>query len=259
MPDTKIKRDRMLNDIRYFESPSLPSHELPTPRYMGDFFVQPASSVAFGQLIGGKCLEAKLTIRGGSALYILFTPAIAQGEMQRLAYTTEAWQTWLAYGLNESFNKLGPQEQSSLVRTATFAALRFLAPDFLAGLQDMEDKYRQQGSLLRVRYAEKVARGYSFVVAGEVRPLHETSRLWLEVTDLANGRHAELCLVSLENWNDGPFLAQKITTSKEGVAIHPYTSAQANYYTKKYRTPLHVSFDQLSFQLVPKEFAPARD
>lgn len=240
-----IKRARILNDIRYFESSALPSAEEPMPYYMGKLFACPPASVAFGQLIGGKCAELKLSINGGSALYLLFTPALPDGELQRLVYTTEVWQTWVACGLPESFNALGLEAQAARVREATFRALRFLAPDFESAVSEIADQYQRHGGLLRVRCAEKTTRGYRLIVACEVLPFREVSHLWLEVTDTRTGRRAEVRVTPLKMWDHGPFLAQSVVIAGAEIVIRPRTSAAAAYYTKGYAAPFRIRIDSL--------------
>ncbi|MDM0037488.1 hypothetical protein QTH89_13770 [Variovorax sp. J22G21] len=239
-----VKHKRTLNDIRYFESPGLPSEDLPMPHYMGKLFTAPPSSVAFGQLIGGKCAELKLTISGGSSLYLLFTPAIPDGQLRRLEYTAEKWQTWAAYGLQTSFNAMSPDEQAALVRAATFQALRFLSAD-LEAIQNIADQYQTHGELLRVRLVDKTVRGHRLVVSCEVRPHGDVSRLWLEVTEAKSGRRADMPLTPMRWWVHGKFLAQDALIQGPEIVIRPRKSSAADYYTKGYAVPFRIRIDSL--------------
>jgi hypothetical protein len=245
MSMTAPKRDRVLNDIRYFDCTYLPTRDLASPAYMGELFTAPPASVAFGQLIGGKCQEARLGIRGGSALYLMFTSALPDGAMQRLDFRTEVWQTWMAYGLSADFNGLAPDAQFQRLREATFRALNQLAPERADALRDIEGQYAQHGDRLRVRCLEKSVRGHRCAVSHEVRPIREVSRLWLEVTELKTGRYAEVVLASLRDADHGAFLAHRLVVAGESVVVHPRVSDRADYYTQGYATPFSVGIKTL--------------
>lgn len=214
---------------------------------MGTLFTVSPDVNAFGQLIGDKCKEARISTPGASALYLLFTPALTNGQVLPLDFRTTVWQRYVAYGLDSSFNALDGRDQESKVHAATFEVLRCIAPSFVGAIDHIETQYKQDGDSLRARCIDKTVRGHRIVVSFEVRPMHKASHLWPEVTRIQDDRRAEKQITALRTWDDARFVAGRVTVSAEEITIHPRTSHAANFYTQKYSTPFRVRLQDLAF------------
>lgn len=236
-------RTKPLRDIRYFESTEavLSAGATPMPQYASALFDLPKEAIAFGQRIGRKCEEWRVSIGSADHLYICLTPALPEGTLRPTDYAVEPWHRFVLCGLERGFNERGAREKLQAVSDATFDALTALAQAGADRLASLQRQVADQGDALRVTLRTKETKKYRIAVEQTI-PVHPApSPVIVRMEEIATSRMVEVQVAEVRFHDEAPSLVDRLAIVDEVLTIHPRRSFRAEQILQEYSLPLRVN------------------
>ena len=148
--------NRILKDIRYFESdkPNISGQSLPS--YFGKILIPTKDTNYIGQRIARKLNELKFSYGEYDHIYINFTTVLKENEIKISDRKIENTIKAIDYGLDQiKFNNLNELEKNKFIISATIEILKKISnsENFLL-VEEMEKQLNQFGTELKINFKE---------------------------------------------------------------------------------------------------------
>jgi hypothetical protein len=237
--------ERLLLDIRYYESDHENVAGSSLPSEHGRIFHLPASIYPVGARIARKLREYGFVAGVFDHLYVNFTTVLPPGQLRYSPREVEERIKYIDFGLSpEATNRLSETEKESLVRDSTFAILRFVSreiPERIKLVDRVFSEILDKGSELEIVHKTKETASYSVAVTYQIRPNGNQSVGLIEYNDKKSGQRQKFEFVKLKYYEDLFALVGSISVSRGRICLKPRQSFKASLYTKPYQVPIEIS------------------
>lgn len=243
-----MPKDKLLLDIRYYESAHENVDFTSLPSEPGQIFLLPLSIHAMGARIARKLREFGFIAGGFDHLYVNFTTVLSVGQCRYSPRQSEEWMKYVDFGLSaDSTNVLSDTEKESLVLDATVKVLRFVSANRSSqlGLVDrVLAEIEEKGSELEILHKAKETVNYSVTVSYKIRPRGKESIGLIEYHDKLSGSGFKSEFIKLEDYEDIFALVDSISISKGFIHLRPRRSFKASLYTQHYNVPIEIAIGE---------------
>ncbi len=112
--------DRILKDIRYFESDKPNISGQSTPSYFGKIFIPTKDTIFIGERIARKLNEFKFSFGEYDHIYLNFTTILKENQFQLSERNIDKTIKYIDYGLDQiKFNALNDSEKDKFIISVT--------------------------------------------------------------------------------------------------------------------------------------------
>ena len=223
---TKDGRPSRINDIRLLVG-ERPGHS---------YVEGQEEAVAFARRLAYVLNGEGFSLGAHSALYILFTPSLAPGEIRVTDFGGDWWQRYTDIGVAPGF--LDGASAFQNIATSVVAALKAVRPDLESMIDEAAKIVLTHGDelrlLARVRETKSVTVEVSFVLAPHPKP----SQLFVSLTDRSTGEYFEAAPVPLLLYNQAFALSSSIRVSTGRIELSPGKSIFAKLSSMLHGGPL---------------------
>lgn len=232
MAKSPSNRPMRISDIRYFESEGLVDQGA-YHYYTGKLYRVPPELPPWALRVADLCRQQGVSIGHPRALYLCFTPALADRCIRPIDFRPEVWQRYVLYGMPLTFNELDDSGRAERVRMATSETLKAIAPKFARAVDEAVRLADAGGEGLVITLKVKKTKKYH-VEIGRTIPNHpKRSEVWLTIEELATGRRGRCKLIETAAEWEGAFLVGRITFAASELIVRPFASHRAKWYAKK--------------------------
>jgi hypothetical protein len=239
-----MPKERLLLDIRYYESAHENVAGTSLPSELGQIFHLPLSIHPLGARIARKLREFGFVAGVFDHLYLNFTTVLPAGVCRYSPRQIEERIKYVDFGLSaDTTNAHSETEKESLVRDATVNVLRFVSANRHAqlGLLDrILAEVEEKGSELEILHKAKEAANYSVTVSYKIRPRGEQSIGLIEYHDKLSGSGFKSEFIKLKDYEDIFALVGSISVSNGFIRLRPRRSFKASLYTQHYDVPIEI-------------------
>lgn len=229
---TKDGRPSRINDIRLFVG----------ERRGHSYLKGQEEAVAFGRRLAYVLNGEGFSLGAYPALYVLFTPSLAPGEVQVTNFGGDWWQRYTDIGVPQEF--CDGKNTFEIVTAGIVAALKKIRPD----LEDLVDHavatIRAHGDalrlLVRVREAKKFVVEVSFALLASPKP----SLLYVSLTDRSTGEYLEAPPVEMPIYFEAFSLASSIRVNTSRVELKPGRSIFAALSSLRHGGPIEAALTE---------------
>jgi hypothetical protein len=221
-----------ISDIRYFESAGLVDQGA-YHYYTGTLYHVPPELPPWASRVAYLCRQRGVTIGHPHALYLCFTPVLADGYIRPIDYRPEIWQRYVLYGMPLTFNKLDAPSRAKRVRMATAETLKAIAPNFAGAVDEAVRLADAGGEDLVITLKVKKTKKYHVEIGRTIPDHPKPSEVWLTIEELATGRRGRCKLIETAAEWEGAFLVGRITFAASELIVRPFASHRAKWYAKK--------------------------
>ncbi|GJL93502.1 hypothetical protein [Hyphococcus sp.] len=220
---TKDGRPSRLCDIRYFAGD--------LHKYLDDHEVS-----AFGRRIAWWLNGEDISLGSYTALYIFFSPSIAEGAIHVSDYGGDWWQRYTHVGVPRTFPKVFDAKE--IATSGTIAALKAIRPDKSELIENAVQTIVDNGEGTRFLIKLKERKDYRIEIAISIGVWPESSYFHVSLIDQATGEFLDAPAVPLEFYDHGFDLAGPVSILKNEVQIKAHPSFTAGLTAKNYKWPL---------------------
>ncbi len=242
--------ERLILDIRYYESDQPNADGGPLPGGPGRVFQFPKSIHALGARIARKLRELGFVAGDFDHLYLNFTPALPALDARWSARVIDGRIRYIDYGLSpEAINGQAEAEKERIALNATLNALGLVCERTGRGRETIERVRREieeHGSELEIVDKTKDSKTFAVTVTYKIRPGGGRSVGLLSYTDKTSGRSFKKVFIELLQYEDIFALVGSISVSGGVVRLSPRSSLKADLTTQRYTVPIEVPLAEQS-------------
>jgi hypothetical protein len=239
-----VPKERLLLDIRYYESDRENVAGTSLPNELGRIFRFPGSIHPMGARVARKLREFGFVAGEFDHLYVNFTTVLPAGQYGYSPRQVEERIKYVDFGLSaETTEMLSETQKESLVHDATFNILRFVTGNRPAQLKLVDRvcaEVEEKGSELEILHKAKEAATYSVTVTYKIRPNGNQSIGLIEYRDKLSGLGFKSEFIKLMDYEDIFALVGSISVLGGHICLRPRKSFKASLYTKRYEVPIEI-------------------
>lgn len=237
-----------LKDIRFFGCANVPGPGKGQPSSSSELVGIPKSAPRLGQRVARMLQSQGFSVGDYDHIYIVFTPALPDGEVAPTDHRPERWMRYVACGIPARFKDLPDDEKLQQIQAATFGVLRTLKPDSIQLLESVRELLDRHGSRTRILRAIKETKAYRFEVWFDVPPWPEPAYLYVLARDNASGEVLEAPPFPLKDYEDVFPLVSTISFTKGMLNLNPRKSFRAGLSINSYPAPIQIPLAEFTRQ-----------
>ncbi|MCA8959632.1 MAG: hypothetical protein KDC38_03930 [Planctomycetes bacterium] len=242
-------REKLILDIRYYESEVENVSGESTPDDLGKVYSFPHSTGPIGARIARKLRELGFSVGDFDHLYFNFTPLLPHGQCRLSSRIVDRRVRYIDFGADpRRINRLGAVKKEAFVIASTFAALRSIVAKKkrqLTRIDEVERLIHEHGSETEIMHKVKETKRYSVITSYQICPKGRQSIGFVTLVDKESGQSFKGKFARLQHYEDVFFLVGAISVSDGWITLKPRRSVKADVYTGRYRVPIEIAIDDL--------------
>lgn len=240
--------DRILKDIRFYESEKENIAGQSIPRDLGKLFVPTKDTNFIGQRIARKLNELKFTYGEFDHIYINLTTVLKENEIIVSNRNVDKTIKYIDFGINtEKLQSLSDSEKNSLIKSITFLVLRKISNDLNLVLIDQTEKLIDElNTEIKIHFKTKETKSFKIDIYYQIEVKEIGTMAVIEYRDKKTNFYGSISY-KLQFYEDIYTLIDTISYAKGLITLKPKKSFKADIYNKRYETPI---------QLELKDFNP---
>lgn len=238
--------DRIIKDIRYYESDFENIDGSSLPQKLGRLFIPTADTNYIGQRIARKLNELKFCYNEFDHIYINFTTAIAENDFFVSNRNIDKTIKYVDFGLSPTnYNSLSNIEKDKLLKSITFRILKHISSlDNLKLVEDVELLIEKLDTEVEINYKIKETSNYKVEISYQIKPLGSTTRAIVTYLDKKNNE-GSIGFIPLQFYDDIYWLLDSITLKGDELIFNQKKSPMAEIHNEKYKTPVILKLSEL--------------
>lgn len=242
---------RPIKDIRFFEAVSPLQPGGAHTDHLGTLFplANPSRLAADGTRYALALAGAGFQTRRYDHVYVLLTPAMAQGEIEISPMVLESWMVIVNVGMPREGWPVGDEHAQFelLIRAATRSLELLCQRDELDGstIPTVERSVLDQGDALEIVRLRKETKSYRVTVSYRIKPFGTKSPVFLEYVDHVGGRQGKIELLQVADFEDVFALFASTAITEGVIVLSPRSSAAAKLITRRYKAPFRVPVERV--------------
>lgn len=230
---------RILKDIRFFESENENTNTQKMPQELGTLFTPTKDTKYIGQRIARKLNELQYSYGGVDHIYICLSAFLKEDEMVIAERNLDPRIKYLDYGVStEKFNGLSEQEKNNLIQSVTFKLLKHISDGQNLTLVGQTEKLMAEfGTEIKIHYKSKESNAHSIAIYYQIEAENGGTKAIIEFKD----KKTNSCSVQqfpLRSYEDIYTLVDTITLKADSIVLQPKKSVIAAIHNQAYSTPI---------------------
>jgi hypothetical protein len=240
--------DRIIKDIRYYESnvPNIDGNSM--PHNLGQLFKPTSDTNFIGQRIARKLNELKFCYGEFDHIYINLTTALAENSFLISNRNLDRRIKYIDYGLLPiTYNKLTDTDKNLLLKSITFRILKHISiadSDNLKKVADVEILISNLDTEISIHYKTKQTNNYKVDISYQIQPASSSTRAIIEYLDKKNNSKRQ-GFIPLQFYDDIYSLVDTITLKDDNLTLNPKKSFTADIHNERYKTPINLRLSDL--------------
>lgn len=238
--------DRILKDIRFYESEKQNIEGQSLPHDLGNLFFPTKETTYIGQRIARKLNELKFTYGEFDHIYLNFTTFLKENEIVVSSRNIDKRIKYLDFGINsEKLNSFSDNEKNSFIKSATFKALRHISSDRnLELLAQTEKQLSKFDTEIKIHYKSKETNSVKIDIYYQIESLSGGTKAIIDYKDKKNNICSSVSY-KLQFYEDIYTLIDTISLADDTIILKPKKSFIANIANERYKTPITLKLSAL--------------
>lgn len=231
--------DRILKDIRFYESENENVAGQSMPNDLGKLFAPTKDLNFIGQRIARKLNELKYSYGEFDHIYINLTTFLNENEIVISNRYVDRRIKYLDFGINpKKLNTLSDIEKNSFIKSTTFKLLRQISTDENLELVNQTEKLISQfDTEIKIHYKSKETNSYKIDIYYQIGAKKGGTKAVIEFMDKKSNSYS-FYNYKLIFYEDIYSLIDTINLSAETITLKPKKSFTADIYNERYKTPI---------------------
>ncbi|BFM43745.1 hypothetical protein CFS9_23860 [Flavobacterium sp. CFS9] len=233
--------DRILKDIRFYESEKENIAGQSIPRDPGKLFVPTKDTNFIGQRIARKLNELKFTYGEFDHIYINLTTVLKENEIIVSNRNVDKTIKYIDFGINtEKLQSLSDSEKNSLIKSITFQVLRKISNGLNLVLIDQTEKLIDElDTEIKIHFKTKETKSFKIDIYYQIEVKEIGTMAVIEYRDKKTNFYGSISY-KLQFYEDIYTLIDTISYTKGLITLKPKKSFRADIYNKRYETPIQL-------------------
>ena len=242
--------ERILKDIRFYESEKQNTEEQSMPHELGVVFIPTKDTHYIGQRIARKLNELKFIYEQFDHIYINLTSFLKENEIVVSNRNIDERIKYIDFGINsKNLNSLSDVEKNNFIKSATFEALRQICNDEnLELLTQTEKLISEFDTEIKIHFKSKETNSFKIDIYYQIESINGGTKAIIEYKDKKNN-FCSSKNYKLRFYEDIYTLVDKISVTDDTVILKPKKSVIADIQNGRYNTPITlklIEFDKLN-------------
>jgi hypothetical protein len=238
--------DRILKDIRYYESNSLNMEGQSMPGNLGKIFTPTKDTTYIGQRIARKLNELNYSFGECDHIYINLTPILDENKIKISSRNIDKKIKYIDFGVDEiKFNKLDDGQKDDFIKLSTINILQEISNEFnLLLINQMARQLFQFETELLINYKNKEISLYKINISYQIKPKNSFTKAVIDYKDKRTNccRRASF---ELQFYDDIYSLVDSVVLKNNTIILNPKKSFRADLYNERYKTPIELNLSDL--------------
>ncbi|GAB3413242.1 hypothetical protein [Niabella aquatica] len=236
--------NRILKDIRYYESdrPNIEGQSM--PQELGRLFIPTKDTSYIGQRIARKLNELQYSFGQYDHIYINLTTILAENQIQISARNIDKTIKYIDFGVHPTkFNAFTEAQKDSFLKSSTVDILEKISTEFnLPIVKEMAGQLSEFDTELTIHYKTKEASSYRISIYYQIAPKESFTKAIIEYRD----KKTNSCYTTnfrLKFYDDIYSLVDTATFKNSTIILKPKKSFRAALYNERYKTPIELNIN----------------
>ena len=233
--------DRILKDIRYYESDKPNVEGQSMPGNIGRIFQPTKDTNYIGQRIARKLNELKYSFGEYNHLYINLTTVLGENEIQISNRNIDKTIKYIDFGVNHlKYNALTDGQKNAFLKSSTVDILQTISKEAnLTLVKEMARQLSQFDTELSIHYKTKETNAYKVDIHYQIEPKDSFTKAIIEYQDKKNDACYRTSF-KLKFYDDIYSLIDTISVKDNKVILNSKKSFRADLYNERYKTPIEI-------------------
>ena len=238
--------DRILKDIRFYESEYENIDGQSMPHELGKLFIPTTDTNYIGKRIARKLNELKYTYGEFDHIYINLTTAISENNLVVSNRNIDKRIKYLDFGINaEKVNSLSDNDKNNFIKTTTFKLLKHISTDTnLELVNKTQNLISEFETEIKIHFKTKETSSYKIDIYYQIATISSGTQAIIEYKD----KKSNVCsfgTYKLQFYEDIYTLVDTIGLADEKIILKPKKSFTADIHNERYKTPIELKLSEL--------------
>jgi len=233
--------DRILKDIRFYESENQNVEGQSMPNQLGRLFIPTKDTNYIGQRIARKLNELKFSYGDPDHIYINLTTFLKEDEILVSNRNLDKRIKYLDFGINSKvLNSLSDIEKDNFIKSTTFKALRHISNDSnLELINQTEKQIAKFDTEIKIHFKSKETSSFKVDIYYQIEAVNGGTKAIIEYKDKKNN-FCSLTNYKLQFYEDIYALIDTISLTENTIILKPKKSFKADIHNERYITPINL-------------------
>lgn len=233
--------DRILKDIRFYESDHENIDGQSMPHELGKLFHKTNDTNYIGQRIARKLNELKFTYGEFDHIYINLTTFLKENEIVVSTRNIDKRIKYIDFGFNSAaVNPLSDNGRNDFIKATTFKLLKHISTDTnLELVNKTESLISEFDTEIKIHFKSKETSSYKIDIYYQIATLKNGTQAIIEYKD----KKSNVCSLGnfkLKFYEDIYSLVDTINLADDRIILKPKKSFTANIHNERYKTPIEL-------------------
>lgn len=231
--------DRILKDIRFYESEKQNIEGQSMPNELGKIFIRTKDTNYIGQRIARKLNELKFTYGEFDHIYINLTTFLKENEIVVSNRNIDKRIKYIDFGINsENLNSLSDSEKNNFIKSATFKVLKQISSGSNLELVNQTEKLISEfDKEIKIHFKSKETTSFKIDIYYQIETLSGGTKAVIEYKDKKNNICSSVNY-KLQFYEDIYTLVDTISLTDNTIILKPKKSFTADISNERYETPI---------------------
>ena len=231
--------DRILKDIRFYESENQNIEGQSMPNELGRLFIPTKDTTYIGQRIARKLNELKFSYGEPDHIYINLTTFLKENEIVVSNRNLDKRIKYLDFGINSgNLNSLSDIEKNNFIKSTTFKVLIQISNDTNLELVNQTEKLISEfDTEIKIHFKSKETSSFKIDIYYQIEAVNGGTKAIIEYTDKKND-FCSLTNYKLQFYEDIYSLVDTIGLTENTIILKPKKSFTADIHNERYKTPI---------------------
>ena len=240
--------DRIIKDIRYYESnvPNIDGNSM--PHNLGELFKPTSDTNYIGQRIARKLNELKFCYSEFDHIYINLSTVLTENDLVISNRNIDKRIKYIDFGLSTTnYNTLSDADKNQLLKTITFRILKHISLTDNLNLKlvnEVELLIARLDTEIQISYKSKETSNYKIDINYQINPINSTTRAIVTYLDKKKKSSCQ-GFIPIQFYDDIYSLVDTITLKGDDLIFNPKKSFTADIHNERYKTPIVLKISEL--------------
>jgi hypothetical protein len=231
--------DRILKDIRFYESEKQNIGGQSLPNELGEIFIPTKDTNYIGQRIARKLNELKFTYGEFDHIYINLTTILKEGEIIVSNRNIDKRIKYIDFGISsENLNSLSDSEKNNFIKSVTFKVLKQISSGSnLEVVNQTEKLIAEFDTEIKIHFKSKETTSFKIDIYYQIETVSGGTKAVIEYKDKKNNICSSVNY-KLQFYEDIYTLMDTIGLTDSTIILKPKKSFTADISNERYETPI---------------------
>ncbi|MBP1223110.1 hypothetical protein [Flavobacterium sp. 1355] len=231
--------DRILKDIRFYESEKQNIAGQSLPNELGEIFIPTKDTNYIGQRIARKLNELKFTYGEFDHIYINLTTILKEGEIIVSNRNIDKRIKYIDFGISsENLNSLSDSEKNNFIKSVTFKVLKQISSGSnLEVVNQTEKLIAEFDTEIKIHFKSKETTSFKIDIYYQIETVSGGTKAVIEYKDKKNNICSSVNY-KLQFYEDIYTLMDTIGLTDSTIILKPKKSFTADISNERYETPI---------------------